>query len=62
MVDTSGRLAQVQRARGEHGGETGYYERRLQALERLALVRALVTSAELDARAEALASDQHDDH
>lgn len=56
------RLIRVSATVDEHGGETGYYERWFQALERLALVRALVTSAELDARTEALAPDQHDDH
>ena len=39
--------------RGEH---TGYYQRWVRALERLALDRGLVTSSELDARTGAYAS------
>lgn len=61
-ADFRDRLNEVTASRDEHGGETGYYERWFQALERLALENGLVTSAELDARTEALASDQHDDH
>ena len=61
-TDSRNRLIEVTAAVDEHGGETGYYERWFQALERLALENDLVTSADLDARTEALASDQHDDH
>ena len=51
-------------ASAENNGEqTGYYQRWFRALERLALDRGLVTSAELDARAEALSSDdEHGGH
>ena len=61
-ADFRDRLIEVSATADEHGGETGYYERWFQALERLAPVRGLVTSAELNARTAALASDQHDAH
>ncbi|MCY3913294.1 MAG: nitrile hydratase accessory protein [Chloroflexi bacterium] len=61
-ADFRDRLVEVTAACGEHGGETAYYERWFQALERLVLDRGLVTSAEVDSRTEALASDQHDAH
>ena len=50
-------------ASAENNGEqTGYYQQWFRALERLALDRGLVTSAELDARTEALSSDEHGGH
>ena len=40
-----------------HGEQTGYYERWLRALERLALDRGLVTPSELEARTEVCAAE-----
>ena len=56
------KLVEVTAANEKHGEQTGYYQRWFRALERLALDRGLVTAAELDARTEAFASDQHGGH
>ena len=56
------KLVEVTAATEKHGEQTGYYQRWFRALERLALDRGLVTAAELDARTEAFASDQHGGH
>ena len=61
-ADFRDKLIEVTAAGENHGEQTGYYQRWFRALERLALDRGLVTSAELDARTEALASDQHGGH
>ena len=61
-ADFRDRLVEVTASGENHGGQTGYYERWLRALERLALEHGLVTSAELDARTEALASHEHGGH
>ena len=61
-VEFRDKLVEVTASDESHGVPTGYYQRWLRALERLALEHGLVTSAELDARAEALAADQHDGH
>ena len=55
-------LVEVTAATEKHGEQTGYYQRWFRTLERLALDRGLVTSAELDARTEALSSDRHGGH
>ena len=60
--DFRDKLVEVTAASEKHSEQTGYYQRWFRALERLALDRGLVTPAELDARTEALASDQHGGH
>lgn len=55
-ADFRDRLVHETAADESHGEHSGYYQRWLRALERLALDRGLVTSAELDARTGAYAS------
>ena len=54
-ADFRDRLVAETQADERHGEPTGYYERWLRALERLALDRGLVTPAELDAMTAACA-------
>ncbi len=61
-ADFRDKLVEVTAASEKHSEQTGYYQRWFRALERLALDRGLVTSAELEARAEALSSDEHGGH
>ena len=55
-ADFRDRLVQETAADEKHGEHTGYYQRWVRTLERLALDRGLVTSSELDARTGAYAS------
>ena len=55
-ADFRDRLVHETAAGEKHGEHTGYYQRWVRALERLALDRGLVTSSELDARTGAYAS------
>ena len=57
-ADFRNRLVEETVADEKHGEQTGYYQRWVRALERLALDRGLVTSAELEARTGAYASDE----
>ena len=52
--DFSERLVEETATDEQHGRYGGYYQRWVRALERLALDRALITPAELDAKTEAL--------
>lgn len=61
-ADFRDQLIEVAAAIDKHGEPTGYYERWLRALERLALEHGLVTPAELDARSTVLSSDEHSGH
>ena len=58
--DFRDRLVAETAADERHGEPTGYYQRWVRALERLALDRGLVTSAELDSRTVVLAADEPD--
>ena len=60
--DFSDRLIEETASDEQLGRYGGYYNRWVRALERLALDRGLLTPAELDARASALASDPDRDH
>ena len=55
--DFHGALVEETAADERRGRRPAYYRRWLRALERLAVARALVTPAELDARAAALGAD-----
>ncbi len=57
-ADFRDRLVEETVADEKHGEQTGYYQRWVRALERLALDRGLVTSTELEARTGAYASDE----
>lgn len=46
----------------QHGIPTGYYERWLATLAKLAIARGLITSEELEARTAEYASGAYDDH
>ena len=61
-ADFRDKLVEVTAADETHREQTDYYQRWFRALEQLALDRGLVTSAELDARTEALAADDHGGH
>ena len=60
--DFSERIIEETASDERQGRYGGYYNRWVRALERLALDRGLLTPAELDARASALASDPDRDH
>ncbi len=57
-ADFRDRLVETTAADEKHGEHTGYYQRWVRALERLALDHGLITSTELDARIGAFASDE----
>ena len=59
--DFRDRLVAETAADEQHGERGGYYQRWIRALERLALDRGLVTSAELEARTAACAEAGPDD-
>ena len=60
--DFSQGLAAETAAADQHGMPTGYYERWLETLAKLAIARGLVTPEELEARTAEYASGVHDDH
>ena len=61
-ADFRNRLVEETVADEKHGEQTGYYQRWVRALERLAVDRELVTSSELDARTGAPDSDEPGGH
>jgi len=60
--DFSQGLAAETAASEQQGASASYYERWLETLEKLAIVRGLVTPEELEARTAAYAFGAHDDH
>lgn len=61
-ADSRDRLIEGTAADHGHAERDGYYQRWLRALELQALDRGLVASTEVDARTEALASNNHGGH
>ncbi len=59
--DFRDRLVESIAADESRGGQAGYYERWMKALEQLALDRGFVTPAELDVRTEEYESGERDD-
>jgi nitrile hydratase accessory protein len=60
--DFSQSLAAETAALEQHGVQVSYYERWLEALEKLAIAKGLVTPEELEARTAEYAFGVHDDH